>query len=74
MNDKEKLQLREDTEIRNLLIHEGIIDDHRVIRCGKWSNKEGYIKPNQYYKPYQTFCNRYECRLCRRKLYSGPHK
>ena len=48
MNNKEKLQLQiqEDTEIRNLLIQEGIIVDHRVIRCGKWSNKEKYIRPN----------------------------
>ena len=68
MNDKEKLQIKEDIEIRNLLIQESIIQDSRVIRCGKWSNKEGYVRPNQYYQPYQTFCNRYECRFCRRRL------
>jgi len=44
MNDKEKLQIKEDIEIRNLLIQESIIDYHR---CGEWSNKEGYFKQNQ---------------------------
>ena len=76
MNNKEKLQLQiqEYTEIRNLLIQEVIIVDHRVIRCGNWSNKEGYIKPKQFHKPYQTFCNRYECRFCRRKLLDKQRK
>ena len=74
MNDKEKLQIKEDIEIRNLLIQESIIEDPRVIRCGEWSNKEGYIRPNQYYQPYQTFCNRYECRFCRRKLIDTQRK
>jgi len=68
MNDKENLHIKEDIEIRNLLIKESIIQDPRVIRCGKWSNKEGFVRQNQYYQPYQTFCNRYECRFCRRKL------
>ena len=44
MNDKEKLQIKEDIEIRNLLIQESIIDYHR---CVEWSNKEGYFKQNQ---------------------------
>ena len=44
MNDKEKLQQQEDKEIRDLLIQESIIDDHRVVRCGHFSNYERYMK------------------------------
>ena len=71
MNDKEKLHIKEDIEIRDLLIQESIIDYHR---CGEWSNKEGFYKKNQYHKPYPTFCNRYECRFCRRKLIDTQRK
>jgi len=41
MNDKEKLQQQEDKEIRDLLIQESIIDDHRVVRCVKWTPSQG---------------------------------
>ena len=71
MNDKEKLQIKEDIEIRDLLIQESIIDYHR---CGEWSNKEGYFKKNQYHKPYPTFCRRYDCRVCRRKKINTQRK
>ncbi len=71
MNDKEKLQIKEDIEIRDLLIQESIIDYHR---CGEWSNKEGYFKQNQYHKPYPTFCRRYDCRVCRRKKINKQRK
>ena len=71
MNDKEKLQIKEDIEIRDLLIQESIIDYHR---CGEWSNKEGYFKQNQYHKPYPTFCRRYDCRVCRRKKINTQRK
>ena len=67
MNDKEKLQQQEDKEIRDLLIQESIIDDHRVVRCGHFSNYERY-------KPYPTFCKRYQCRVCRRKLIDTQRK
>ena len=71
MNDKEKLHIKEDIEIRDLLIQESIIDYHR---CGEWSNKEGYFKQNQYHKPYPTFCRRYDCRVCRRKKINTQRK
>ena len=74
MNNKEEIHIKEDKEIRDLLIKESIIQDPRVIRCGKWSNKEGYFKQNQYHKPYPTFCGKYECRVCRRKLINTQRK
>ena len=51
MNNKEELEIyiQEDKEIRDLLIKESIIDDHRVRRCGQFSNYERYT-------PYPTFC------------------
>jgi hypothetical protein len=66
MNNKEKLQ-HQDKEIRDLLIQESVIDDKRVVRCGHFSNYERHI-------PYPTFCNRYECRFCRRKLIDTQRK
>ena len=74
MNNKEEIHIKEDKEIRDLLIKESIIQDPRVIRCGKWSNKEGFVRPNQYHKPYITFCGKYECRVCRRKLINTQRK
>ena len=68
MNNKEEIHIKEDKEIRDLLIKESIIQDPRVIRCGKWSNKEGFVRTNQYHKPYITFCGKYECRVCRRNI------
>jgi hypothetical protein len=71
MINKEVLEIyiQEDKEIRDLLVSQGIIDNHRVVRCGKWSNKEGF--PN---KPYPTFCKRYGCRVCRRELIDTQRK
>ena len=65
--NKEELQIQEDKEIRDLLIQERIIDDKRVLRCSKFSNYERYT-------PYPTFCRRYECRVCRRKLIDTQRK
>jgi len=76
MNNKEKIQIPspEDIQIRDLLIENHIIDNSRILRCGNWSNKEGYFKPNQYFKPYITFCGRWECRVCRSKLIEKQRK
>ena len=73
MNNKEKLQ-QQDKEIRDLLIQERIIDDKRVVRCGKFSNTERNTRPNQYLRPFTTSCQRYECRVCRRELIDTQRK
>lgn len=73
MNNKEKLQ-QEDKEIRDLLIQESVIDDKRVVRCGKFSNTERNTRPNQYLRPFLTYCMRYECRVCRRELIDTQRK
>jgi hypothetical protein len=76
MNNKQKILIPnpEDILIRDLLIENHIIDNPRILRCGNWSNKEGYFKPNQYFKPYITFCGRWECRVCRSKLLEKQRK
>ncbi len=76
MNNKQKIPIPSpvDIQIRDLLIENHIIDNPRILRCGNWSNKEGYFKPNQYFKPYITFCGRWECRVCRSKLIEKQRK
>jgi len=76
MNNKEKIPIPspEDIQIRDLLIENHIIDNPRILRCGKSSNKRceggfGYI-----YNPYFTFCGRWECRVCRSKLIEKQRK
>ena len=76
MNYKQKIQIPspEDIQIRDLLIENHIIDNPRILRCGKSSNKRfeggfGYI-----YNPYFTFCGRWECRVCRSKLIEKQRK
>ena len=76
MNNKEKIPIPSpvDIQIRDLLIENHIIDNPRILRCGKSSNKRfeggfGYI-----YNPYFTFCGRWECRVCRSKLIEKQRK
>jgi len=76
MNNKQKIQIPspQDIQIRDLLIENHIIDNPRILRCGKSSNKRfeggfGYI-----YNPYITFCGRWECRVCRSKLIEKQRK
>ena len=73
---KEKIPIPSpvDIQIRDLLIENHIIDNPRIVRCGKSSNKRfeggfGYI-----YNPYFTFCGRWECRVCRSKLIEKQRK
>jgi len=73
MNNKERLQ-HQDKEIRDLLIQESVIDDYRIKRCCKFSNSERNNTPTKPVRSYPTFCNRYECRFCRRKLIDTQRK
>ena len=73
MNNKERLQ-HQDKEIRDLLIQESVIDDYRIKRCCKFSNSERNNTPIKPVRSYPTFCNRYECRFCRRKLIDTQRK
>ena len=73
MNNKERLQ-HQDKEIRDLLIQESVIDDYRISRCCKFSNSERNNTPTKPVRSYPTFCNRYECRFCRRKLIDTQRK
>jgi hypothetical protein len=75
MNPDHQPHHQEDIEIRNLLIYNQIIVNHRVAMCGNWSNKpfEGMRVINNVSKyikhiPSPHFCNRYECRVCRSRL------
>ena len=57
-----------DAEIRNTLIDESIITDKRVLKCGHWTHHRFIGKERVNKKPQQFFCERYRCRVCRRKL------
>lgn len=76
MNNKQKIQILspEDILIRDLLIENHIIDNPRIVRCGNTSNRiyEGHW--GLRYKPYITFCGRWECRVCRSKLIEKQRK
>lgn len=76
MNNKQKIQIPspEDIHIRDLLIENHIIDNPRVVRCGKTSNKRFEGHWGLKYKPYITFCGRWECRVCRSKLIEKQRK
>ena len=76
MNNKQKIQIPnpEDIHIRDLLIKNHIIDNPRVVRCGKTSNKVYEGSWGLRYQPYITFCGRWECRVCRSKLIEKQRK
>ena len=76
MNNKQKIHIPnpEDIHIRDLLIKNHIIDNPRVVRCGKTSNKvyEGHW--GLKYNPYRTMCGSWECRVGRSKLLERQRK
>ncbi len=76
MNDTDQLEMyiQEDLEIRDLLVQERIIDNHRVVRCGQFINTERYNSPTKPVRSHPTFCMRYQCRVCRRKLIDTQRK
>jgi hypothetical protein len=76
MNNKEKIQIPSpvDIQIRDLLIENHILDNPRIVRCGKSSNKVYEGSWGLRYKPYITFCGRWECRVCRSKLIEKQRK
>ena len=73
-SDQLEMYIQEDKEIRDLLIQESVIDDHRIKRCCKFSNTERNTRPNQPIRSYPTYCERYECRFCRRKIIDTHRK
>ena len=76
MNDTDQLEIyiKEDKEIRDLLIQESVIDYHRVVRCGQFINTERHNTPTKPVRSHPTFCMRYQCRVCRRKLIDRQRK
>mgnify|MGYP001300816296 FL=1 len=76
MNNKQKIQIPnpEDIHIRDLLIENHIIDNPRVVRCGRTSNKVYEGSWGLKYNPYITFCGSWECRVCRSKLLEKQRK
>ena len=76
MNNKEKIPIPSpvDIQIRDLLIENHIIDNPRILRCGKSSNKVYEGSWGLRYQPYITFCGRWECRVCRSKLIEKQRK
>ena len=56
-----------DEEIRNTLIKENIITNERVLKCGHWTHYKS-IGKERVRRPQQFFCERYICRVCRRKI------
>jgi len=76
MNNKQKIQIPnpEDIHIRDLLIENHIIDNPRVVRCGRTSNKVYEGSWGLKYNPYITFCGSWECRVCRSKLLERQRK
>jgi len=73
-SDQLEMYIQEDKEIRDLLIQESVIDYHRIKRCCKFSNTERNTRPNQPIRSYPTYCERYECRFCRRKIIDTHRK
>ena len=76
MNDTDQLEIyiKEDKEIRDLLIQESVIDNRRVVRCGQFINTERHNTPTKPVRSHPTFCMRYQCRVCRRKLIDTQRK
>jgi hypothetical protein len=76
MNNKQKIQIPnpEDIHIRDLLTKNHIIDNPRVVRCGRTSNKVYEGSWGLKYNPYITFCGSWECRVCRSKLLERQRK
>ena len=76
MNDTDQLEIyiKEDKEIRDLLIQESVIDDYRISRCCKFSNTERNNSPTKPVRSFPTYCKRYQCRFCRRKIIDSHRK
>ena len=77
MNNKEEIHIQEDKEIRDLLVSQGVIDHHRVVKCGRFTNKIYSHKFNEPFttnKSYQFKCGRWSCRVCRRDLINTQRK
>ena len=77
VNNKEEIHIQEDKEIRDLLVSQGVIDHHRVVKCGRFTNKIYSHKFNEPFttnKSYQLKCGRWSCRVCRRDLINTQRK
>jgi len=73
-SDQLEMYIQEDKEIRDLLIKESVIDDYRISRCCKFSNSERNNTPTKPVRSFITFCKRYQCRFCRRKIIDTHRK
>ena len=73
-SDQLEMYIQEDKEIRDLLIKESVIDDYRISRCCKFSNSERNNTPTKLVRSYPTYCERFECRFCRRKIIDRQRK
>ena len=73
-SDQLEMYIQEDKEIRDLLIQESVIDDYRISRCCKFSNSERNNTPTKPVRSFITFCKRYQCRFCRRKIIDTHRK
>ena len=68
MTKKINIRLEDDMKIKNILVHYGIIENPRVILCGRWFNKYNNSTKFKRIIPQRHFCMRWECRMCRRVL------
>ncbi len=73
-SDQLEMYIQEDKEIRDLLIQESVIDDYRISRCCKFSNTERNNSPTKPVRSFPTYCKRYQCRFCRRKIIDTHRK
>ena len=77
VNNKEEIHIQEDKEIRDLLVSQGVIDHHRVVKCGTVTNKKYSHNFNETFitnKSYPLKCGRWSCRVCRRDLINTQRK
>ena len=58
---------RENEEIRNTLIENGIITHPRTKICGNWVNLPPQ-RGSDFKRPIKINCGRYECRFCRETI------
>ena len=73
-SDQLEKYIKEDKDIRDLLVQESVIDDHRIKRCCKFSNTERNNSPTKPVRSFPTYCKRYQCRFCRRKIIDSHRK
>ena len=73
-SDQLEMYIQEDKDIRDLLVQESVIDDHRIKRCCKFINTERHNTPTKPVRSFPTYCKRYQCRFCRRKIIDTHRK